>query len=206
MKKPNILTDASTWNKKDFIKNGGNLALGCAPSNTHFTFTGTVFTLFVSQFNTWVSTNSKGKVTGNRELIEIADGNLLLAKASYRTLTKEVNKQAAHNLEKLKSSGGVLTSDGSALGILKRALIKKITAINEGEAIIKIRTLKQSVGTIVMWKDLTANTIMEHEFFAQKHIIILDGLISGHQYEISVAHKGSVRKVIFSHPVKVTIQ
>ena len=206
MKKPNILTGPSTWNKDDFKKNGQNLLLGCAPANTFFTFTGTTYTLYLSRFNLWVSTNSTGEVSGNRELIQKAADNLILAKESYKTLAKEVNKQAANDLTKLKSSGGVLTDYNGVLGVLKKALIKKITSENKGEAKITLISFKQSIGTIVKWRDLTADTIIEHEFFAQKHIILLDGLISGHLYEIWAAHKGSVRKIILSDSVKIYIQ
>ena len=58
---------------------------------------------------------------------------------------------------------------------------------------------------MVYWTDLTTG-ISDKDFFAQKHIIVLDGLISGHQYEITVAHKGAVRQVRKSNPVKVYVQ
>jgi hypothetical protein len=206
MKKPNILTDPSTWNKKEFNSYGTNLLLGCASSNTNFTFIGSTYSLYKTRFNKWVSTNSEGEVSGNKKLIQIADDNLELAKASYKLVAKSVNSQSANNLIKLKSSGGVLNSEGTALGVLPQGYIKKITTSIVGEATITLKTFKKSIGTIVYWRDLTADTIMEHEFFAQKHIIHLDGLISGHRYEIWIAYKGSVRKVIKSQSVKIYIQ
>ncbi len=206
MKNQDIITDATHMTKVDFKTYGLNLLTGCASTNSNFTFPGTIYTLYVSRYNAWVLKNSEGEVTGDHVIIQTADDNLLLAKASYSLVATSVNSQSSHDLIKLKSSGGILTSEGGALGVLPKALIKSVTSSVVEEATISIETYDKSVGTMVYWTDLTASTPQQNEFFAQKHIIHLDGLISGHQYEIIVAHKGSVRKVILSNPVKIYIQ
>ena len=201
-----ILTDVDGYSKPDFNTAGQNLVTGCAVTNTNFAFTGTTYPDYKSSFLNWVGLNSTAEVSGDHIDVDKADNAEILAKANYKIIAKQVNLQAAHDRTKLLSSGGILTSDGGALGILPQAVIKKITSEIAEEIRIEVITFDKSVGTIVTWKDLTANTPLEHEFFAQKHIIILDGLISGHQYEITAAHKGTVRKVLFSNPVKIYIQ
>jgi len=201
-----ILTDATNWNKDDFKTNGQNLVTGCVPANTNFTFSGTTYNDLKVSFNAWVARNSEGEVSGDHIIIDDADNMEITAKANYKIIAKQVNTQAAHDKGKLLSSGGVMVSDGASLGVLKQAVITDVSSNIAGEAVITILTFDKSVGTIITWTDLTAGTVMEHEFFAQKHLITLDGLISGHQYEITAAHKGTVRKVVPSNPVKVYIK
>ena len=206
MKQPDILTDATDWSKDDFKTNGQNLVTGCGPANTNFTFTGTTYNDLKVNFNAWVTRNSEGEVSGDHVIIDEADNMEITAKGNYKIIAKQVNTQAAHDRGKLLSSGGVLVEDGGALGVLKQAVIVSVKSENAEEIEITLLTYDKSVGTIITWKDLTAGTVMEHEFFAQKHIIVLDGLISGHQYEITVAYKGTVRQVRKSNPVKVYAQ
>ena len=206
MTQPDILTDASDWNKDDFKTNGLNLKTGCAVTNTNFTFTGATYTDFVTSYDSWVTKNSEAEISHDTIEISEAENLEILAKANYKIISKQVNTQANHDILKLKSSGGVLVSEGGKLGILKQAVIVGITATIPGEISIELIIYDKSAGTVITWRDLTANTVMEHEFFAQKHFIVLDELISGHQYEITAAHKGTVRKVIFSNPVKVYVQ
>ncbi len=201
-----ILTDASTWNKEELKTNGLNLINGSNPTdNTNFTFSGTTYTLLVSRYNTWVSLNSAGEISGDHVKIQLADDAQILVIASYKSVADQVNTQAAHDRAKLLSSGGILTEEGTPLGVLPQAVISKITSSIPGQAEINIITYEKSIGTMVYWKDLTDRT-EDKDFFAQKHIITLDGLISGHQYEITVAHKGTVRQVILSNPVKIYVQ
>ena len=206
MKRNDILTDASTWTKEDFDKHGRSLVAGCASTNPNFNFSGTSYTDYKTSFENWVDLNTKAEISGDKVKIEKAGKEENAAKANYKIIAKQVNVQAGHNKAKLQSSGGVLIADGAKLGILKQAVIKKITSKVVNQIEIVIFTYSKSVGTVICWKDLTAGTPAEYEFFAQKHIIILDELISGHQYEIMVAHKGSVRKVLYSHSVKIWVQ
>jgi len=205
MNQPDIITDATNWNKDDFKTNGQNLVTGCAPANPNFAFSGTTYNDFKTSFNDWVTRNSEGEISGDHSIIDDADNKEITAKANYKIIAKQVNTQAAHDKGKLLSSGGVLVEDGGALGVLKQAVIVSAKSNNSGEIDVTLLTYDKSVGTILTWTDLTAGTVMEHEFFAQKHIITLDGLISGHQYEITAAHKGTVRKVIPSNSVKVFV-
>ncbi len=201
-----ILTDATNWSKPDFNTHGLNLKTGCVATNTNFTFTGTTYADYKGSFDDWVTKNSTAEISGDHEEIQLANNAEILAKANYKIIANQVNLQANHDRVKLLSSGGVLTTDAGKLGVLKQAVITGITSTIAGEINIEILTYDKATGTIITWKDLTAGTVMEHEFFAQKHIILLDALISGHQYEITAAHKGTVRKVIFSNPVKIYVQ
>ena len=202
----NILTDASGWKKPDLKTNAQNLVTGCGPSNTNFTFDGTSYPDFSNRNSKWVAKDSEADVSGDHVLVQEAKDLGILVVASYKEIAEQVNSQSAHDLAKLKSSGGILTSEGGSLGVLKQAVITGITSTIAGEIVISLIAYEASVGTIITWKDLTAGTAMEHEFFAQKKNILLDGLISTHQYEITAAHKGVVRKVVPSNPVKITVQ
>ena len=207
MTKLDIITDVTNESKADFQTAGQNLVTGCAVTNTNFTFTGTTYADFKTSFETWVRLNSEGEISGDHIIIDNADNAEITAKANYKIIANQVNLQANHDRAKLLSSGGILTSEGGALGVLPQAVIKKVSSENPEEIRIELITFDKSVGTIVTWKDLTvSDSIMEHEFFAQKHIITFDGFISGHQYEITAGHKGTVRKVLFSNSVKVFIQ
>ncbi len=200
-----IATDASGWNKDDLKRNAQNLVTGCVPTNTNFTFSGTSYTLLTSRFGTWVTKNSAAEISGDHIKVQEAEDARILLVESYRDIASQVNVQAAHDKSKLLSSGGVLTADASPLGVLPQAVIAKVVSTIPGEASITIITFEKSIGTMVYWKDLTTG-ISDKDFFAQKHIILVDGLVSGHQYEFTVAHKGSVRQVIQSVPYKVYIQ
>lgn len=202
----NILTDATGFSKDELKTNAQNLVTGCVATNTNFTFSDGSYDLLVTRNGDWVDKNSKGEVSGDHVLIQKANDAEILLIASYKDITEQVNKQANHDLVKLKSSGGILTDEGGPLGVLKQAVIVSVTSTIAEEILITLLTYEQSVGTMVYWRDLTANTPQDKDFFAQKKNIILDGLISGHQYEIIVAHKGVVRKVITSNPVKVSVQ
>ena len=206
MNNQNIITDATGFTKAELQTNGKNLVTGCNPGNPNFTFSGTSYALLQSRYDEWSKVNSAAEVSGDHVEVQQALDLQILLESSYKDIAGQVNVQAIHDLAKLKSSGGILTSDGGTLGVLKQAVIVSITATSPGEVLITLITYDQSIGTIITWKDLTAGTTMEHEFFAQKKNITLDGLISGHQYEITAAHKGSVRKVIQSNPVKVFVQ
>ena len=206
MNQQNIITDATSFTKPELQTNAQNLVTGCAPSNTNFTFSGTSYGDLSNRTGKWISTNSAAEVSGDHVQVQEAKDLSILVEASYKEIAEQVNTQSNHNLAMLKSSGGILTSEGGTLGVLKQAVITGITSTIAGEVVISLITMEQSVGTIISWKDLTAGTAMEHEFFAQKKNILLDGLISTHQYEITAAHKGVVRKVVPSNPVKITVQ
>ena len=205
MEQLNILTDASNWNKEELTRYGQNLITGCGPTNTNFTFSGTTYTLLTSRYPSWISLNSEGEISGDHIKIQEAEDARILVVASYKAVADQVNTQAAGNRAKLLSSGGILTEEPTALGVLPQAVIVKISCIIPGEINIELVTYEKSIGTMVYWKDLSTG-ISDKDFFAQKHIILLNGLISGHQYEITVAHKGSVRQVITSVPVKIYVQ
>ena len=206
MNQQNILTDATGFTKPELQTNSLNLITGCNPGNPNFTFSGTSYPLFQSRHDEWVKVNSAAEVSGDHVQVQQALDLQVLLESSYKDIAGQVNVQANHNLAMLKSSGGVLTSDGGSLGVLKQAVITGVTSTIAGEIVIGLIAYEASTGTIITWRDLTANTAMEHEFFAQKKNILLDGLISTHQYEITAAHKGVVRKVVPSNPVKITVQ
>lgn len=205
MNNQDILTDATDWNKADWNTNGLNLVNGCVPENTNFTFTGATYDDFATDFADWVKKNSKAERTGDHQDVQLAENAEIRSKGGYKIVAKQVNVQSAHDLVKLKSSGGVLTAEKAAHGILKQAVIVSVVSTIANEILITLITLDISIGTMVFWTDLTAGTPQEKDFFAQKKNIVLDGLISGHQYEIIVAHKGVVRKIITSNPVKVWV-
>ena len=201
MKEQNIITDVSKMTKDELIGVALNLDTGCT-ANVNFTFTGTTFSLFQSRRSNYVTLNSAGIVSGDHMKIQAADDAHDLLVLFYGIVAEQVNVQAVHNLLKLKSSGGILTEEGDALGVLPKAVIEGSESKVSEEILITITTYEKAIGTMVYWKDLTAGTPMESDFFAQKRFIHLDGLIKDHHYEIWVAHKGSVRKVILSESTK----
>ena len=202
MKNQNIIEDISGLTIPEIIEAARNLSNGCGAVGSPFTFTGTTFTYFQGKATDYPGLYSDGQISGDHVKIQLAEDCRLLLIIAYGVVAAQVNIQAAHDLVKLKGSGGILTELGGPLGILKQAVILGTTSTVPDEIIIELDTLEKSVGTMVYWTDLTAGTPQQSEFFAQKHFIHLDGLIIDHQYELQVAHKGTVRKVILSAPQK----
>jgi len=207
MKNLDIHIDSTHWDKGDMVLRGLNLKTGCGPLNLNFFFTGTTKGTYDTRYDNWVKLNSAAEISGaTQDILDAEDARILLD-ISYAIIANQVNLQAAHDKSKLVSSGGILTSDNVSLGILPQATLKGATSTVAEEIIVNLVTLNVAIGTIVRLQDLTDTTApVVDEFFAQKHLIYIDGLISGHRYRVWVAHKGSVRKVIFSAPREVSVQ
>ncbi len=201
MKNFNIIEDISHFKIAEIMDATRNLSQGCATGGV-FTFTGSTFTNFQGKTTDYPIKYSDGQISGDHVKVQLAEDIRILLIVGYGVVAAQVNAQAVHDLVKLKGSGGILTEEGSALGILPKAVIYGMEAKIPAEITIELVTYDKSIGTMVFWKDLTAGTPQESEFFAQKHFIHLDALIPDHQYEITVAHKGSVRKIILSEPQK----
>jgi len=202
MKNQDIIEDVSELSIPKVILAANNLSTGCGAVGSPFTFSGTTFSYFQGKATDYPILYSAGQTSGDHVKIQLAEDCRLLLVIAYGVVAAQVNVQAVHDLVKLKSSGGILTEVGGPLGILPQTVIFDTTSTIPEEILIEVVTYDKSIGTMVYWTDLTAGTPQQSEFFAQKHFIHLDGLIIDHQYELQVAHKGSVRKVILSAPRK----
>ncbi len=193
----NIIIDITKLSLSERLNAASNLDEGCT-GNTNFGFAGTTFTDFHSRRTSYVTKEAKAKRTGDHNDIQIANDAGDLMDLSYKLVAEQVNFQAGHDVIKLRSSGGILTSEGATVGVLPKAVINDTDSKIPNEIIITVVTNEHALGTQVFWRDKTANGLWEHEFFAQLHTIHLTLLVSGHDYEIMVAHKGTVRQVIQS--------
>ncbi len=116
-------------------------------------------------------------------------------------VAQEVNTEAKHDKAKLISSGGELTSEGGAIGIFAKPVVKDISAgPASGTLASTLVTESKALGTMVRLTNLT--TKITKEFFTtQKHIIIVSDLTIGVEYEQSFAFVGTNATLNYSDPI-----
>jgi len=182
MKAQNIISYFGGLTIADLLLLSGKMNAQCLP-NTNFTFSGTTFT----DFRTAQGDYSNALFHG----LDTAPSLRIAMLPLMSVVAVQVNVQAAHDVLKLKSSGGDLTSVGGTIGIFDKVVINSIVAGEvTGTLVANLETEEKALGTLVYLVNL--KTLEAKSWFtSEKHIITVSSLAPGTEYSLAFAWVGT---------------